>query len=598
MQFNIKEPIGKNICVPKPLTQIKNYLGICLDSEFKYLNVHIREDVCFLTAEAKSELTGKNEKLNDVFKNVIEILKQDAPITTLKKIGFHFSEGSFENSEDIDFGKKDVFFNYVNNNSSLVKSKVIAGIFYDRIKSSDKDIKPLCSDKDDERYHRNTLANAMEWHFDKNLKNDFKGNIFLNEKRLVHEIYDSSYSSDLKKPNTSTSQEINTKSISSSTGSDRSEKSFYKSGNSPECSDTKRKNAINNSFHISLHDITITNGAFSPRISEVNGTPRKSSKNAQEKEALLNLISKESLYNCRRHWIKAHKKTPEIELEWDKGEYSLLEKVDLLKTPMMQKLLQEELGRDITHDYNPHALMQDIYRSLIYISNSNRTSVSLSVTNDLKESFENNANYFYQFLKKLLLGMGMTSNAAIDNIIDKWKFWVNKEKGEGLSEESFIFSGIKFINDLKNSDFYGTKLLNLLTLLRQKLYTHPMTTIREILSDVPLDYKFDDSNRLMKYNFSNNGVEFQTSLKAIPSKNSDKWQQKEKKCFDCEIDLLNTMRPIDKNLTYWNSELEIKVIIFKSLKDKKLETPPSVQRMIIDPLIKLGFQPNVSYVRS
>lgn len=618
----IRDSLGK---IPSPLNLIKNYLGVNVNSEFKYICLNIEKNNYYITSDKQSIDEKINSQRIDILKKFIQILKRNHPLRQLCQLCPLSQQESFEKiPEELDYydvHTNDSFYTHIAENYISKKAEIISSIFYDRIK-------PLLYDNYAELYpsglepgsnvshlnrlyHCTLLRGALEWHLEINL--DVKSIEY------IPESVESSCNSIISKEYILPLRQSNTCKILSSSSS-RSSSLVSSLDNSSKISDysdsQKSKKLTNSGNWFQLH------------LTPFNNLPPK---NISERNISLNLISLSGLYNCRMHWIRSYKNQTNFdEIIWDADEYILIEKYEILKYPMMHSLLQYELSKDVIGDFDIHILMQDIHRNLEYIVKYHpielkfiSRKINLSILNlkirdnsthilkisgssdqilpitkitdtNMLDEYDSKVSYFHHFLSQLLSGIGMINQQPI---LDKWKDCAKEQVKEGIIDESFIIAGENFFKVIDIDDIFCNKLVILLKLLRQKNYVHPFSVIREVIPDIPLSFQYDDPNRLIQFTFPINGlVEFRTSIKAIVSKKFFGPSER-KECSKCEIELLNTMSAHNKRLNSWYSEIEINVNVIRPIQDKKSDQiPKNIKDRIIDPLNNVGFNINVNYV--
>lgn len=634
----IRDSSGK---IPSPFNLIKNYLGVCVNSEFKYICLNVEKNNYYITSDKQSA----NEKINshqiDILKKFIQILKRNSPLCPLSQ------QESFEKiPEEFDVHTNDSFCTHIAENYISKKAEVISSIFYDRIK-------PLLCDSHAESYpsgleqssnvlhsnllyHCTLLTGALEWHLAMNLEVKPIEYIPESVESLYNLISPVEYMLQLRQStacNISSSSSSRSGSLSSSLSSldnslKKSDHSDSSKSKTSDHNDSSKSKTPDHSDSPKSRKLTNSGNWFHLHRTSFNTLPPK---NISERNVSLNLISLSGLYNCRMHWIRSYKNQVNFDkIIWDTDEYILIEKYEMLKYPMMHSLVQYELSKDITGDFDIHKLMQDIHRNLEYIVKYHpielkfiSRKINLSILNlkirdnnthilkisdirdhilpatkitniNMLDEYDSKVSYFHHFLRQLLSGIGMINQQTI---LDKWKDCAKEQVKEGIIDESFIIAGENFFKLIDIDDIFCSKLVILLKLLRQKNYVHPFSVIREVIPDIPVSFQYDDPNRLIQFTFPINGlVEFRTSIKAIVSKKFfDSSESKE--CSKCEIELLNTMSAHNKRLNSWYSEIEINVNIIRPIQDKKLDQiPKNIKDRIIDPLNNVGFNININYV--
>ncbi len=593
--------------IPNPIKLIKDYFGVCDDCDFKYICPHIRGDNCYI-----EEKSSGNSKLHAqqilIFQKMIEILRRSSPLCPLNQqssfsesgFGLKLCTGSYEASEeelDSEINPNDVFVLSNASNTAARNAAILTSIFYDRIKPQ------ILTNPVGESYHRNQLAWALERHLEMNLLSE-------GEKEIVNSN-DSLVELEILKPEKlvvikeDKSQEtIKPRRYSSPTSSlGRSEIK----PSSLKTSDGKKSSSSGSrfQFHLSLQDMSRSSGSPSPKRSETKASPTQ--KFSSEKEALrdslLKLLSIRSLENCRSYWIqgKHSNKHNGNSASWDEGEYGLIEKHQILEHPMMHQLVQYELAKDIFNGLYPHKLMQDIDRNFDHIDKNHHGGLKVYERKNIfetkaehSEKYNVKVTHFYYLLKRWMGELSTKNPKEQEVILNLWTECAKAQLND-LSDESFVSAGESFYKKLDRDDPYSKKVISLLALLRQQFYIYPVDVVHAVTYDVPLDYLFDDLQRLMRFDFKDGNVEFCTSLKVIPAKEAIKWKNSEIKCSGVEIEVINTMRSNNTDLTSWTSKVEINISVIKDLVNKNYQ---AAKQFIIDPLKAVGFTVDVKFVES
>jgi hypothetical protein len=628
--------------VPSPLNLINDYLGVCVDCEYKYICPHIREDNCYITVDNNLKM---NDKQIAIFRKMIEILKKNSPLCPLilqNKIsmsedGLKLCKGSFEESVEERAGRlnpNDGFMLMVASNDATDKAEVLTSIFYDRIK-------PFILGKPfNEAFHRSQFAWALECHLAGLMPEAEKELLMPIEKNVRIEINGSEKEGRISQEKYENKPRRNSSPTTTARGNEIKQPTKILASSSDLSSDGKvrKTSPFSGRFnlHLSTADLSHNSGGISPKGSSRISPPYKlNSEKDVLRDALLKLLSFTSLSKCRRSWIDSYVEHKEKELgkhrsnkqnssmndtPWDLGEYSLINEHRILAHPMMHQLIQCEFSKDISFGLDPYVLWRDIYRTLDYIDKDHHSGRKAYLRESVLDIKLQNAEYkeglnaynadvscFYYLLKRLLSEIDSKNQKEQDALLNLWtecarnelKACIDSGEFKECIDEAFGTAGEKFFKGIDRENPFNRKAIALITLLRQKFYNHPFQVIHEVTNDVALSYLTKDPNRSMQFDIKDGFVEFRTSLKAIPSVEPEKWVGTIKPFSGCEIELLNIMRSDNTDLSSWNSKIIIKVNVFKGPKNKHSDKVPSdIQQHIIDPLIWVGFDIKVNFVES
>lgn len=628
--------------VPSPLNLINDYLGVCVDCEYKYICPHIREDNCYITVDNNLKM---NAKQIAIFRKMIEILKKNSPLCPLilqNKIsmsedGLKLCKGSFEESveEKADrLNPNDGFMLMVASDDATDKAEVLTSIFYDRIKPS------ILGKPFNESFHRAQFAWALECHLAGLIPEAEKELLMPIEKNVRIEIRESENEGRISQEKYENKPRRNSSPTSTLGRSEIKQPAKILGSPSELSSDGKvrRTSPFSGRFnlHLSTADLSHNGGGISPKTSSKISPPHKlNSEKDVLRDDLLKLLSLASLSKCRRSWIDSYIEHKEKELgkhrsnkqhanmddtQWDASENRLINEFKILPHPMMHQLIQCELSKDIAFSLDPYVLMRDIHRTLDYIDKDHHSGRKAYLRESVLDIKLQNADYkeeinaynadvscFYYLLKRLLSEIGSKNQKEQDALLYMWTECARNELKECLESgefkecinEAFGTAGERFFKGIDRDNPFNRKAVALITLLRQRFYNHPFSVIHEVINDVALSYLSRDPNRSMQFDIKDGFVEFRTSLKAVPSVEPEKWVGTIKPFSGCEIELLNIMRSDNTDLSSWSSKILIKVNILKGPKNKHSEKVPSdIQQHIIDPLEWVGFDIKVNFVES
>lgn len=490
-----------------PSQIIKNYLGVELNSNDRYLSVYSNEAICHIWSRRireREEASLQNSCQVLIFKKAVSLLKEKKPLNPLSDLSVCYAPP-----------KENCKMDNIENRAEL-----IVAIFHSR----------FSKDLHFERYHRKNLAFALKWHMKEYFRNESQDHI----------------------------------------------------KGSTSCPTVFEEVKLSPSGRI----LKSTSQNAVPRILPWTLGPSK--------KDLICEISMECLSYCRAFWLG---NSPDFISEAGEKEYVQLQQSGFLLEPQMGLLLERELAKDIAFSFSGENLALDIGRNISHISVSNACTQSTFSKNTKKIS-ENDAEKlnsqscrFQNFLTNLMLGLKTGFNKR-EELQAKWNWHVEKERSE-LSNDSFTFAVKGFFNQELNSlDREENKLMQLLILLRQRMYMHPLLVIREVLKDIPLYFKPDDPSRLMACNFLESRFEYQLSYIAELSYEDLKSSKKNKLYPPFQMKLLNTMRASLENLSSWSSEITIEISPLPGKKKGSLSNE-SLEQKVLGPLQKLGFNVNL-----
>lgn len=282
-------------------------------------------------------------------------------------------------------------------------------------------------------------------------------------------------------------------------------------------------------------------------------------------DQVINDLSMEHLYHCRTHWLN---KSPVND--------SLLLSLNL-DVPQTGIVTEEEVARNISFELHGDRLAADIDRTMQRISIN--TFLKKEPSNkDIVKNF-NKVSRFNDLLASLMKGLKINPSGK-QEILEKWNSQVLKEK-VNQNHDSFPDALAKFFNeDLDQADTDKNKLRQLVILMRQRMYVHPMLTIIAALTlrDIPLQMDQNHAFRQMSFQFTENAVEYHASSFAYVSKEN----LKKIDLPPFELEMLNVMRASLDNLDSWSSKIKITI---KPLSKKK----ELIKEKVLKPLVDLGF---------
>lgn len=513
----------------------KAFLGVRLDETYKYLIVNDREGDFYLNSVTENYFDDVQEQ--NVFQGrqlfLVQTKLRDSnyrikPLNTFKVISVEKVLESTSGSLT-DILAYHIASNYSKENNYLERvSDIINSIFWENVK-------PLI--KGDEQFYRNQFANFIEWHM---------ANYFICRPILK--------------------QEIPPEPTKFRTSSPR--------GRPPKLT-LLQIPGNDNSQSLSPRQEAIKILGKEPRKTSSSPKPLKIS--PRQEYAIKNL-GKEGIELCYHCWMHHLLKWPDDPLWKDRitfGDFERIEKNNLLKTPLMNFLIQEQLARMIAPILNKHSLSGDIGRNIFIISwNEHHLSTG--------SSYKRKMNRFERLLRFLLNRLDASKEVA-DEILKKLNIFSKQEKKESKPEFDSICE--KFISKL-GADQYENKLFMFLAVLSQQTYVFPILSMKAIIPGIPLEYQ--QTSRKLNYKFTPCGKnEFHASILVNLSKDPSNFPSKEFSCPYFEIEVINLMRLTDQGV--WQSELEYRLRLDKDVDRKQIDT------LVFLPLIKMGLNVLISW---
>ena len=283
-------------------------------------------------------------------------------------------------------------------------------------------------------------------------------------------------------------------------------------------------------------------------------------------------LSMDHLYYCQTLWL--------FERAVEDAELLSLN----LDVKQMGILTEEQIARNISFELDGGKLAIDIDRTIQRISINictNATFLKNAASNKGVWKNINHASRFTDLIANLMIGLKVSHKTKTE-ILETWNRQVLKE-GANQNNELFSDALTQFFNKdlIDQTDIDKRKLWQLLILMRQRMYVHPMLTIKAALTmnQISLQIENDHQSRQMAFQFAENTVEYQVSSFASISKENLK---KDKELPPFELEMLNVMRaPLD-NLDTWSSNITITI---RALGKKK----ELIEEKVLKPLRDLGF---------
>lgn len=274
-------------------------------------------------------------------------------------------------------------------------------------------------------------------------------------------------------------------------------------------------------------------------------------------------LSMDCLDYCRSYWLGIKV----LELE-----YAKLIGLNFLEKPKIGLLVEEEVSRDIAFELSSEKLAYDIARNIRFLTVNN--------------SSENHAMRFQELLKTLMVGLRIKYNKK-EEILEKWNWHVKKEKAD-KNNDFFTYAVIQFFKEDFNQ--IGTdenKLFQLLILMRQRIYVHPMTVIGGALRDIAhVKFEYSHPSRVMNYQFLENSA-FKYQVSHFASFTQDVAKKYDPPSF--LLEMKNSMSASLEDLNTWSSNITIELSLLHSEKEKLSASKDLLDQKVCEPLKRLGF---------
>lgn len=526
---------------PRPSSPIQSYIGVKLDENYQYLSVCLNNNICFIWSKRPKKCEDaslQNSLQAEIFKKVISLLKGEKPLRNLSEIS---SDTSC--SEEIGICYDSPVDN-IESQDIESRAVLIAAVFSERMSLQ------LNKKAHYETYHRNHFALALKWHIEE---------YFNDEKKIS----------------------INSSSPCPSIVENYADLVHSRGGRL-----TKRS---------SQSDLRPLLNSFNPQSQDIRKSPRVPIlENLNSPKLMFKELGLECLYHCRTYWLGGDHSFSSAAVE---AEFLKAKSNGLLNNPLMKLVLEEELSRNIAFSLSTDVLFQDIDRTILHLSVNNSISCSsLPKLNleGLKKSLLIDSNKFIyhsarfqNLLTNLMIGLNV-NELRKKEILAQWNKLVHIEKYE-ISNESFYFAVQGFFKGLNMNDHDENRLRQLIILLRQRMYMHPMLVIKEVLKDIPLQYEHDHPSREMAYHFlRDSAFEYRMSFFASLSQDENK-ESKKNKLPPFELEILNTMSSSLDDLSSWSSSFTIKLRLLSTIK-RKSSLDELFQTKVCLPLQMLGFR--------